>query len=255
MSRAVLLKVAAGVAAYLIFLFATLPAPLAYGWLQGSLANLPGKPALQGISGTLWEGKAQTLSYEQKAIGSFSWQLSPWGLTIGSLGMEAQLQTPGGYLDAELTAGFDYDADIEALEGRLPVMEVLPYFVRLPVVMDGMVSVNAQELLLREGRPYSVEGGKLVWHQAAVVAPIAMELGDLVAEVVQVGEGITLELKDMGGPLKLDGRLGISPDGEWQLTLALGTNPGAPAELRQMLNTLGSPDGQGMVARTLSGTL
>ena len=97
MRRSTLL-VAAGIAAFLLFLVAFLPATLL-------LRFLPADVALEGVSGTVWRGQAESVSVRlgpvegvarDKALGSLRWSNRPWRLFLLQLDYGVVLRPPGG---------------------------------------------------------------------------------------------------------------------------------------------------------------
>jgi len=66
-------------AAYLLFLLATLPAALVarYLPLPTNIANLL---KLEGVSGTLWSGQIARLQYASESVNQLRWDLNGWSL-------------------------------------------------------------------------------------------------------------------------------------------------------------------------------
>ncbi|MCV2885810.1 type II secretion system protein N [Aestuariibacter sp. AA17] len=71
------------VLAYLFFLVANLPA----NQILGRIKQNP-SVALYGVSGTLWEGHANTLVVQGLPIDDVSWDISVWKLLIGKLSID-----------------------------------------------------------------------------------------------------------------------------------------------------------------------
>lgn len=72
--------IVACIAAYLLFLIASMPAAQALRF-----ATLPASVKIGAVSGTIWNGKAQFVQAKGIPVENVSWQLSPWRLLIGSL--------------------------------------------------------------------------------------------------------------------------------------------------------------------------
>ena len=243
-----------GFVAWLFFMLWRFPAAAAYGMAAESFG---GMVRVVGLSGTVWHGKAQQLQYRQRAVGSINWQLSPWGLLVGRLGGELMVNQG----DAFLQAGGDMpigggEVELSKLEGRLPLTLLQPYLTMLPVPLDGVVSLKLEDILLNaEGRLQQTQG-RIVWHQAGVLAPQKLPFGDLQLTLQpREGGGIEGEIRDSGGPLQLSGKLTLGTDGAYQLQGQVKASDSAPAQLRSTLAMLGKADSQGFHSLNFSGTL
>jgi hypothetical protein len=106
--------IAAGIAAFLVFMIAMVPA--------SQLARrLPAGVVLAGASGTIWSGRARALSVSERPLGGVAWSCSPWRLLVLHWSCHAILSPTGGEVSGDLSGSFGDEINGEALRGRLPI--------------------------------------------------------------------------------------------------------------------------------------
>jgi general secretion pathway protein N len=240
------------IVAYLVALVATLPAALAMRWAQPALAQLP---QLQGVEGSIWSGRASQASHNGMALGELQWRLSPWRLLLGRIDVAVQLHHADGYLDGTLSRGFiDGRLRLSDVTGQLPAAMVKGFVPKLPIVPTGSFAVNMDEAEIDAAGLRALDG-RIVWNKGGVAAPLALQLGDLVAEFSSVESGIAGTIKDSGGPLQLAAELKLGLDGNYTITGKSAARPGADPALGTSLSLLGQPDAQGMISFRFNGRL
>ncbi len=86
----------AGILAFVFFLIAYLPASQVIGRV-----SLPANVAVSDVSGTLWEGRAQTIVVNGLPVYGTRWEVNPWALLIGQLSVTVK---GGNFRDADAIA-------------------------------------------------------------------------------------------------------------------------------------------------------
>jgi general secretion pathway protein N len=241
-----------GIAVYLVALVMTFPAQQAYPIAAPYLQQLPVKVALVGLNGSIWSGRANTLSIDGKAIGEVDWALSFWPLFIGRLSGEYYLRLPDGHLQGDASVGLNGAVQLQDVEGRLPAAAVQNYVPGLPVSLGGTLSLTLDEVGIPEsGVPEGM--GVVVWQQAEVIQPQPQKLGDLKLLLSPGNSGGTLAtVSDAGGPLQAEGTIELDGKRRYRIDLRLSS---AEQELSQALALLGARDKSGKVAVKLEGQL
>ena len=210
-------------------------------WLDARLHGVE----LRGLSGSVWDGRADALVLaDGTGLGRLRWTVSRRAL-LGRL--QGRVDLAGPMLDARgdfLRAGDTLrwrDVRLRLALDRLVPPPVTP-FGRPRGELRGTLA----ELVLRGGWPLSMDG-QLRWTDATIDDPEgAVPLGDLAATVTAREGVIRARLQDDGhGPLRLDGHLQASPLG-WRLQAVLAPRGDQPA-LARWLARLGPPDAQGVV--------
>jgi hypothetical protein len=98
--------------------------------------------------------------------------------------------------------------------------------------------------------------GRLAWTGAALTAPQAVRLGDLLVVLEPTDTGSKAIISDEGGgPLQAEGIADLTHDGSYTLSAKLGTRPSAQPELSSALKLLGRQQRDGSVAVKLNGKL
>ena len=108
------LFIAAGVAAFLLFLVAMVPA-------SQLAARLPAGVVLDGASGTIWSGRARALAIQGRALGALRWSCRPWRLVLLEWSCSAGLQPAGGEVTGDFSGNFSGDLAGHAIRGRVPI--------------------------------------------------------------------------------------------------------------------------------------
>ena len=120
----------AAIGLYLLFLVVLAPAAW---WLK--LVALPPQVQLGPVSGTLWQGQVQAVSFNGYVLQQVNWQLKPWALFTGKLALSLDIgqirQTTLPYAKAQLAYGFS-GLELESSQLRLPVEPIIP-LLKLPL--------------------------------------------------------------------------------------------------------------------------
>lgn len=244
-----------GITAYLIFLLMLFPAATAW-----SLFFPKGAPLqLQGISGSVWQGDATAVSWRGRAIGSLHWDLKLLPLLLGELGADFSAQSAQGYLQGEARVPLAFGSiRLSGLKGQFPLAEVMPLMPSLPipVAVAGTASLDIRQLEIDLATLTADAEGRLNWHGAEVLSPQAFKMGNLQADITTDDKGgVAAQLKDLGGPLKLDAKFQFKPDRSYSLSGTVAAGREADASLQQALSWLGKADSGGKHRLSLSGKL
>jgi general secretion pathway protein N len=242
------LYVAAGIAAFVGFMVAMVPA--------SQLARrLPAGIALDGVSGTIWSGQARQLAVQGHPFGALRWSCGPWRLLWLEWSCTLGLQPRGGQVTGDFSGDFHGDLVGRGIRGSLP----LGQFEGLgtPRGWTGHLEIDLEELAIAARRPQSASGALFL---RGLRAPGAhgQYLGDF--ELV-VGEGsvggatLNGRLRDLGGPLHVRGAVELFEDGRYLIQGEAAPGPGAGPAIFDTLGFLGPPDGQGRRPFTIEGSL
>jgi general secretion pathway protein N len=242
------LYVAAGIAAFLGFMVAMVPA-------SQFAQRLPAGIALDGVSGTIWSGRARALAVRGHPFGALRWSCGPWRLLLFEWSCTLGLQPRGGQVSGDFSGDFHGDLAGRGIRGSLPlgVFEGLG----TPPGWTGSLEVDLAEFAIAARRPQSASGTLFL---RGLRAPGAhgQYLGDF--ELV-VGEGsvggatLNGRLRDLGGPLRVRGAVELFENGRYLIQGEAAPGPGAGPAIFDTLGFLGPPDGQGRRPFTIEGTL
>lgn len=251
MKRA-LLYTALGLALYGVFLVATVPAAWVYKW---TAQRLGGAVVLTGISGSVWQGRAQSARFGDVQLEKLHWDLQPWALLLGRLntGLEFNYQAqPGRIVVASRRIGGRWVLSEVAL--LLPARR-FENLLRLPgAELGGVVDVKLADLTLEHGR-IAAAAGVLRWDRAAVVRPVPAQLGGFELKLEPADAGTKGVLKDQGGPVQADGLLTLKEDGNYTLTASFVSRDLRQPAIAQGLQLFGQPGVDGRVQVNSKGVM
>jgi hypothetical protein len=245
------LYLAAGLAAFLVFLVAMFPASQFAG-------RLPAGIELKGPSGTIWSGRARSLVVQGHPFGPLTWSCRPWRLLLLEWSCALGLKPAGGELAGDFSGDFSGafgNLVGRSIRGRVPISVFEG--IATPRGWTGSIELDLEELAIASRRPQSA-AGQLVLRRLRAPGAGGQELGDF--ELV-VGEGsvggamLTGRLRDLGGPLHVRGAVELFDDGRYLIQGEAAPGPGAGPAIFDTLGFLGPPDGRGRRPFTIEGTL
>lgn len=241
---------AAGIAAFLVFLVAQAPARLGTALLEDNGLRAA------GVSGTVWSGRAQTALLGQLPISELRWQLSPLGLLRGRAALDIDGRLPDGFLDGRVEIG---PRSLHLREFQLSsTLDLLGAGLGLPV-SGGPVSCAIGRATLRDGW-FTELVGELRLAAVALPLPAGADVAPggytarFDAERLAPGEPLEGAVESTGGPLEVRARVRIAPPASWELSGLARPLPAAPAELAQGLAMLGPRQADGSYEFMLAGS-
>jgi general secretion pathway protein N len=239
---------AAGLAAFLVFLIAMVPA-------SQVARRLPPGVALGGLSGTIWSGRARSLAVEEHPLGALQWSCRPWRLVLLEWSCRIGLQPPGGEVTGDFSGDFAGSLIGRGIRGTAPISNFEG--VATPRGWTGNLELDLDTFTVESRRPETATG-RLFLRGLRAPGANGQRLGDF--ELV-VGEGsvggatLNGRLRDLGGPLQIRGAIELFEDGRYLLRGDAAPGPGAGPAIFDTLGFLGPPDGQGRRPFTIEGTL
>lgn len=237
--------------AYSVFLIATLPATHAYAWAGHALLPLK----LYQIEGSVWSGRAEVADIGSYRLGSLSWDSHPFMLLLGRTEFAWEAVKDGntarGVLARTLLGGA---LNFKSVSANLPVTEIGASLSVLPIQPAGILQIRLNDTKL-SGSSLLEAHGALTWHDASLVKPQAISLGNFVLNLDTVDSGVKGTLLDKGGPIEAQGILLLKPDGSYQFDGTLATRDPSQTQIHNALGFIGTPTADGKFAVTYSGTL
>jgi general secretion pathway protein N len=240
--------VAAGIAAFLVFLVAMVPA--------SQLARrLPAGISLAGPGGTIWSGHARALSVQGHPLGAVDWSCRPWRLLLLEWSCRLSLRPAGGQVSGNLTGDFGGAVLAREVRGSLPISAFEG--IATPRGWSGTLELDLGEVRLVERRPVAA-AGTLFLRALHPPGARSQPLGDfelVVGEGTVGGQSLSGRLRDLGGPLHVRGAIELDRNGRYLLRGEAAPGPGAGPAIFDTLGFLGAPDSQGRRPFTIEGTL
>jgi general secretion pathway protein N len=241
--------IALGVGAFVIFALVTFPASVVLSRLGSAGVTA------SGVSGSIWNGKAQVLQIQGSTIGSVAWNLHVLPLFTLHLNADVKVSRTDGFAATELSVGPGGKVTLKQLTASLPLSainnpqlngwagQLNAKFARLtldkgwPTEVDG--SLDAIDVTGPARKPANVGSYRIVFDPAASTA-----------EMLQGA------ISDAGnGPLLINGTVRLKADRSYEVDALVGTKANTPPNLARALEYLGPPDPQGRRQFSMAGAL
>jgi general secretion pathway protein N len=242
------------VAAALLLAIATLPAALFASQL--SRAGLEAA----GLWGSVWNGRAQGLTWRSAPLGDVQWTVSPWQLPLGRVAGEISLGRPDGSMRAAFSLALDGTLRLQSVQADLPVEMLSALPIGMPRNWRGRLSGRFDEITLSNGWPRTLRG-TLDMDGLIAPPPRNISIGSYhvvipdpsAAEAAQ--DSLSARVTDKEGPFSFEGRFTLGADRSFLLEGTLAPRGTTPPALLRSLDLLGPADANGRRPVSVSGTL
>lgn len=242
--------IALGVGAFIIFAVVSFPAGIVASWL-GSSGIYAG-----GVSGTIWNGRAQVLQVRGVNVGSIEWKLHALPLLTAHVNADVKVSRIDGFAQTQLSVGPGGTMNFKSLSASLPLGALPPNVI--PGGWAGTLTGRFAQLTLENGWPTTVNGTLEVMDLTGPARKPSKAgsyriLFEPAASTAEVLKGAIADAGD--GPLQVNGTLQLKPDRSYAVEALIAARPDAPRNLVQALEFLGPPDAQGRRQFNTEGTL
>lgn len=226
---------------------ATLPASLV-------VSRLPPQVAVEGASGTVWNGAATQASWQGTPLGALTWNAHPLSLLGGRADYSIELARPDGFVRGRVSASFG-GGSVEARDVEL----------QMPITaLSRSVAANAwrgdlagtvQRARLENGWPVDLVARFRMSGLRPPGAPFDVGSYELnFDEAASTPERLTGRVRDLEAPLVVRGQLEIRPNRSYTLQGEVAPKPGAPPDVANAVAFLGAADAAGRRQFAITGT-
>ncbi len=227
MTRAVV----AGVAAWLVFLIATIPADRA-------LAFAPAVPGMSfgSAQGTLWRGQLSRITIEGVPLEDVSWHFRLLSLVMGRLELDLKGTLEGKPVRALAGKTFFGAPYLRNVHASIPASEVLYRAGINHMTVAGQLVLDLDDVRFpSEGVP--MFSGQASWMPAEVEAPLVLSLGTATL-TTQHGEDMTEgRLVTRDGVLLVQADLTLQAAGAYRMDAVITPNGAVPQAVTKFLTT------------------
>lgn len=246
--------IALGAGAYLAFVLAAFPASSALRWFA------PPNTVAVGVEGTVWNGRAATVSIGGLAVEQLRWSLRAPSLLLGRLAAAVEGRIADGFASADVVAT-PSRVMLRNLRGAAALPSLAPY---LPVRgVRGQASVALESLEIVDGWPTEVIGEiRVAGPEVTPFVPAGggggmLLIGDYTATFTPAAERTILAtVVDNGGPLEVSGSVELDAARSYTFDALVKPRPGAAQQLIDGLTFMtAEPDAEGRRRLTLTGSL
>lgn len=245
----------AGVASFLLFLFANVPAGVITDLLS---ENLPENSRMGGIEGTIWNGSLRSLEVNGVQLRDTQWDLHPAGLLLGRLSASVTTWIAGSEFSADASMSLSGTMIVNDLEAAGPIAPVATRF-NLPIT-GGRFEIRLSELEIADGWPTRLIGTGQVSNVPLDImggngGPAGSYTVVFDAETVPEDGRLTGMISDNDGPVEVDGNIVVTPPGNFEFRARILARPEAPGEITRAISLAGpaGPDGRREIS--LAGSL
>ncbi|KQB02922.1 general secretion pathway protein GspN [Vibrio metoecus] len=209
---------------------------------------LPEGLELNGVEGTLWQGKSAQVRWQGMNFGDLNWDLHLSALLMAQLeadvrfGRGSNMQLRGkGVLGMGINGPYAQNFLLS-----LPASQAVPWLpLPFPLMAQGQLELTVQQY--RFGDPYCQQAtGNLVWSAAQVESPLgALDLGTVVSDFSCQESVLNLQGGQKTAQVSSEFTLNLQPDSRYQAQAWFKPEAGFPESLNEPLKWLPQPDGQG----------
>lgn len=126
---------------FLFFLLTTFPARTAFNLLPDSVPV-----AATGVSGSIWNGHAASLTMNRQSLADIEWSINPLWLLTGKLGGtmnvdDSKLSAVGGW-----RLGFDQTLYLSGVSVNIDASKLVPYLPMRGIVLEGDIRADIESL-------------------------------------------------------------------------------------------------------------
>lgn len=244
MRQGVVLGVVAA-AAFVAVGIATLPASLV-------ASHLPPDLKVDGVSGTIWNGGADTLRLRGVSLGAFNWSVEPAALLSGELAFHIEVTRPDGFVRGRVAATAGGTLTGSDLELELPLTALHP---EAKNDWQGDLKGTVKSVRLENGWPVALIG---TFTMSGLTPPSAeMAIGDFALDFdgkADTPQQLVGRLRDLSAPLLVRAQLIVHRDRSYALTGEVTPRRDAPPEVSRAVAYLGAPDASGRRSFEITGT-
>jgi general secretion pathway protein N len=237
------------VIAYFVFLIATVPAKPVIDLVNG---NRP--VTIQGVSGTLWNGKAYIVSFENIQLKKTEWSFNLWKLFIGSIAIDISSRFSGNDIVAQLGTSFTGRYFINDLSAKISAPKVAE-IANIPMAqLDGMISLNIEHAQWKQGE-LPLATGEIKWTDATITVADTASLGNITISLNETDELLTADINNKGGDIKITGTAGLVPEADYTVDIKLLPTATANNNIKQSLGMFTQKQANGEYTLKKTGSL
>lgn len=239
------------IASYLILLIATIPASLIT-----NAVNDKSIVTIQGISGSLWNGKAYAILINNKIeLKNTSWSFSLWKILIGKISIDINSQYLENDISAEIGTSFLGTYFINDLNAKISAQEVAQ-LVNIPLVqLSGLISLNIDHAQWKQGE-LPLATGVINWSNAEVTVADTASLGNVSITLSESEQQLlNADIKNQGGDIKINGIAELVPEADYAINIMLLPTASASDNIKQSLGLFAKKQNNGEYLLKHSGAL
>ncbi len=235
---------------YLILLIATIPARPVTEMISD---NSP--ITIQGVSGTIWQGKAYIVTVNDVQLKKTEWSFKLWKLFTGKLAIELDTFYLDNKVSAELGSSFTGRFFVNELSAKIAAQEIAN-IANIPMAqLDGTIHIDIEHAQWKQGE-LPLASGEIKWTNATVTVAETASLGN-VSIVLSESEQqlLNAEISNQGGDIKISGHAELVPEKNYTVDIKLIPTASASNNIKQSLGFFAQKQASGEYLLKKSGSL
>lgn len=239
------------VVSYLVLLTATIPASLVTGFVNNS-----GIATIQGVSGSLWNGKAYRITIKQNIeLNNSQWSFLLWKILTGKLAINVNSQFMENDISAESGISFSGQFFINNLRAKIPAQQIAE-LANIPMVtLSGLININIDSAQWKQGE-LPLANGTINWNNAEVTVAEMASLGDVTITLFESEQQfLKADIANQGGDIKINGAAELLAEANYAINIKLLPTASASDNIKQSLGMFAKRQGSGEYLIQHSGSL
>jgi general secretion pathway protein N len=238
------------VISYFVLLIATIPAkPVT------DLVNQNTPARIQGVSGTLWNGRALLININNINIDKTEWSFKLWKLLLGKVAVDVDASFLDNVIIAEIGTSFFGRFYINELNAKVNAQQAAE-IANLPLVqLSGIISLDIESAQWKQGE-LPLASGVISWTDAAVTVADTASLGNVTIQLSESDQQpLNADIKNQGGDIRINGTAGLVPEADYSVDITLLPTASANKNIKQSLGMFAQRQNNGEYTFKKSGSL
>lgn len=240
MKKKAFLYGALALVSYLLFVVVQTPAERFYGLIKEKIPL-----ELYQLDGSVWQGSAVVATFGKRSqrLESLQWALQPAALFLGRVQAEVSFRYDNQ--NVSTTVGRNLSGlYLHEFKGTLAAVTLGTLSPQLAFGMTGLFQFDLAELAL-DGEQLARAEGSIYWRDAGFELNNTA-IGNFELRLTTADDGrINGVVRDLDGPLKVNGTLQLQPTGEYTFAGTVELRDTQRDDLRQGLRFIGTPNAKG----------
>jgi len=229
-----------GISVFVISLIMLMPASFA---LQMAGTGNSGV-RLINASGTIWNGKADSVVAMQQEFNKIEWQIHPLSLLVGNLNVDIRSLDDDYPLQGNISVDLDGNVEAEDINGILPASIIRQFKGAALVGLEGKMSIKLKNIAI-DNQIISSVNGEIFLSQGQLVSPVNATLGDIKFVLSDQKGNVHIAIKDQGAPIGIEGTLVLKPGNKMSFNAYLSPGANADQFLMTMIKNVATPQSDG----------
>jgi general secretion pathway protein N len=236
---------------YFVLLVATIPATTV-----SNIINDNAPLSIQGVSGTLWSGKAYLITAQNNIkIEKSEWSFNLWKLFLGRVAVDFNAIFLDNEITTEVGTSFLGRFFVNNLSTKIAAEDVAQ-LANIPLVqLSGIFLLEIESAQWKQGE-LPKASGEIRWTGATVTVADTASLGNVTILLSESEQDLlTADIKNQGGDIKINGTAELVPEADYAVDIKLLPTASANDNIKQSLGMIAQKQGNGEYSLKKSGSL